>query len=248
MSESPERAFDRKGYRIERNAVPSDVLEKLTSAIDGARDRTGGGIRRGDLFGLRNLLRTVPEVRAFASTAPVSRIVHSILGIEARAVRGLFLDKTRLANWRLGWHRDLAIAVKRRTEVPGFRGWSVKEGVPHTLAPTEVLARMLTIRLHLDAADEGNGALKVIPGTHGDRYVNEQCFERLSNAAGVEVCEVNAGDIVVMSPLLVHCSEKCLSPDHRRVIHVEYSAGELPPPLEWNETVPIQAGPIRSGR
>ena len=47
-----------------------------------------------------------------------------------------------------------------------FGPWSVKDGVPHVQAPAEYLEQMLAVRLHLDDADEENGALRVLVGSH----------------------------------------------------------------------------------
>ena len=43
----------------------------------------------------------------------------------------------------------LSIAVAERREAPGFRGWSVKQGVLHVQPPADILEGMLTLRLHL---------------------------------------------------------------------------------------------------
>lgn len=223
------------------------MIREITAAIERAKRAPGSHLRGSDLFGFRNLLSAVPEVRDLAIGGQPASIAHAILGEGTRAVRGLFLDKTRSANWRLGWHRDQVVAVSRRAEVSGFRGWSTKDGVLHALAPAEVLADMVTVRLHLDPAEETSGALKVVPGSHA-RGLDERDPEHLSRTMGIEVCEVRAGDIVVMSPLLVHSSEKCRIPKHRRVVHIEYSAAELPAPLQWKEVFPVQLDSIRSGR
>ena len=93
-------------------------------------------------------------------------IVRAILGPGAFVVRGLFFDKTLEANWNLPWHQDLTIAVQEREHVPGFGPWTVKAGIPHVHAPSELLERMVTIRLHLDDCDLENGPMRVLPGSH----------------------------------------------------------------------------------
>ena len=42
----------------------------------------------------------------------------------------------------------------------------MKHGVPHVQPPVKLLAEMVTLRLHLDFTHSGNGALRVIPGSH----------------------------------------------------------------------------------
>lgn len=73
----------------------------------------------------------------------------------------------------------MTIAVRERREAPGFGPWSVKTGIPHAHAPPAVLERMLTVRLHLEKADELNGALRVIPRSHRRGRLSEEqidCF------------------------------------------------------------------------
>jgi hypothetical protein len=38
-----------------------------------------------------------------------------------------------------------------------------------------------------------------------------------------------------MRPLLLHASSAASAPGHRRVIHIEYAAGNLPGGLAWAE-------------
>ena len=47
------------------------------------------------------------------------------------------------------------------------------------------------------------------------------------------VCEVLAGDAVIMCPLLLHASSPMTSGERRRVIHLEFADFALPAPLEW---------------
>lgn len=98
---------------------------------------------------------------------------------------------------------------------------------------------MVTLRVHLDACDELNGALKVIPGSHRRLDVDEASLSEHARREGVVVCVVERGDAVLMRPLIAHSSDKCETPAHRRVIHIEYAAAPLPPPLNWNAYVPI---------
>ncbi len=175
------------GFFIARDVVPEPVLSALEEAVARAQQSPGGRRRRGELFGMRNLL-AVPEVRHLAGCEPFRDLVVPVLGAGAMAVRGLFFDKTPAANWRLGWHQDRAIAVKQRVEVDGYGPWSTKAGVCHVYPPLEILADMVTVRLHLDDCDATNGALKVIPGTHARPELAKAEINELATAQGFEVC------------------------------------------------------------
>jgi ectoine hydroxylase-related dioxygenase (phytanoyl-CoA dioxygenase family) len=99
--------------------------------------------------------------------------------------------------------------------------------------PAEVLASILTVRLHLDDADEAGGALKVVPGSHRYGRLSPAEIQRLKGSAGVVTCAVKRGGALLMRPLLLHASSAAARPLHRRVLHLEYSAHKLPGGLEW---------------
>ena len=91
-----------------------------------------------------------------------------MLGPRAFAVRALFFDKTPGANWNLPWHQDVTIAVKGRRDVAGFGPWTLKAGIHHVHAPGPLLARMVTIRIHLDDCRPESGPMRVLPGSHAE--------------------------------------------------------------------------------
>jgi hypothetical protein len=124
-----------------------------------------------------------------------------------------------------------------RTAWP-IRKPTVKAGVPHVEAPVEILASMVTVRIHLDAMDNKNGPLRVVPGSHlmssSDRNKEE----------GISI-HCNAGDVFLMRPLLPHSSSQCVA-DHsgnRRIVHLEYARGPiLPDGFDWQTFVPLAPG------
>ena len=145
-------------------------------------------------------------------------------------MRALLFDKAPNANWSLGWHQDLKIAVARRVDVPGFGAWSVKEGVPHCRPTRQILEACLAVRIHLDCSHRENGPLRVLAGTHRDGIrVAPEPWELDRE----EVVLADAGAIVLMRPLLFHASSKATIPTHRRVIHIEFSSARLPGGLDW---------------
>jgi ectoine hydroxylase-related dioxygenase (phytanoyl-CoA dioxygenase family) len=185
---------------------------------------------------MRNLLSRYPCVAAWAKSMAGGETVERILGREAFCVRALLFDKTPEANWKVAWHQDLSIAVRHRVDVPGFGPWSVKAGVPHVQPPVDVLERMLTIRLHLDDCDEANGPLKVLPGSHAAGVLSPHALDGWRRRIAPVACVVPAGGAMLMRPLLVHASSSANSPSHRRVIHLEFAAVELPGGLQWHES------------
>jgi ectoine hydroxylase-related dioxygenase (phytanoyl-CoA dioxygenase family) len=182
--------------------------------------------------GQRSILWQNAAVRALAVSAKMSALLQAAGVPSARPVRAIFFDKNPAKNWAVPWHQDVAIAVARRIDTPGFHGWSMKDGVPHVQPPAEYLARMVTVRLHLDDCPAANGALRVIPGSHRHGLLAEDAIARLPQS-GEQVCELARGGALLMRPLLLHASSRASRPAHRRIVHIEYSPDALPNGLEW---------------
>lgn len=223
-----------RGFAVVENVVDTKTISTLLCALATIRVQ-GASQRAGKAFGIRNLLNVVPVARELAQSFACRELVKPILGSRARVVRGLYFDKHRDANWKVAWHQDLSIAVRERIEIEGHGPWSIKAGIPHVQPPVEVLENMLTLRLHLDDADETNGALRVLPGTHKHGRLDARQIEYWKQHETAVTCSVKSGGAVVMRPLLLHSSSTAATPRHRRVLHFEYCWVDLPGGLEWFE-------------
>jgi ectoine hydroxylase-related dioxygenase (phytanoyl-CoA dioxygenase family) len=224
--------LQKQGFAIIPAVVDVNQIEGLISDLEGL-DRGDSIRRKGGVFAVRNLLDVCLAVRDLAHSAIIREIVTSILGEQAFPVRGILFDKTPDANWLVPWHQDVTIAVAEKREVAGFGPWSIKAGVIHVQPPAAVLERMLSIRIHLDPCGERNGALKVIPSSHRRGRIPEQEAIRLAAEGSPTICAVDAGDALLMRPLLLHASSASTNPQHRRVIHLDFAASKLPKPLQW---------------
>ena len=221
------------GFGLVPGVVDYDDLQRLSRIADEVIQHPLARVRRGSAYGLRNLLQTMPAALELAHSPKILKIVQSVLGPEAKPVKGILFDKTEQANWAVPWHQDVTIAVKERKAVPGYDAWSEKDGIPHIQPPVEVLQSILAVRIHLDPCPAENGALKVIPGSHAHGRLDDAEIERWKFTEPPVVCTANAGDLLLMRPLLLHSSAVATIPTHRRVIHVEYTAFQLPGGLEW---------------
>jgi ectoine hydroxylase-related dioxygenase (phytanoyl-CoA dioxygenase family) len=163
-------------------------------------------------------------------------LVESIFHGPGFPVRAILFDKNPDVNWTVSWHQDLAIPLEERLETPGFQGWSKKEGVWHAHPPVDVLERMVTARIHLDDCHPESGPLCVLPGSHREGRMSAESIEEFKARTRPHVCEVRAGEILLMRPLLLHASESARFGGHRRVIHIEYGSGSLPGGLRWAGT------------
>jgi ectoine hydroxylase-related dioxygenase (phytanoyl-CoA dioxygenase family) len=215
-----------RGYHIIPNLIDRTLTHQLIQAI--ATQINSDNLKP---HGIRNLLTLVSAVRELANSEIVLPIVQTILGSNAKVVRGIFFDKTPEANWKVPWHQDLTMALQQKIELPGYSAWSIKAGIHHVQPPLKILEQMLTVRIHLDAADESNGALRVIPGSHRSGKIPQPEISHHTNFS--ITCCVNSGDTLLMRPLLLHASSPANSPNHRRVIHLEYCSADLPVELNW---------------
>jgi ectoine hydroxylase-related dioxygenase (phytanoyl-CoA dioxygenase family) len=159
----------------------------------------------------------------------------AVLGDGFGLVRVLFFDKPPDRTWSLPWHKDLTIAVRdNRLPSNRFCHPTTKVGVPHVEAPVELLATMLTVRIHLDPMTEENGPLRLLPGSHRDGKAM-----RL-NVVSAYTLNVSPGDVLLVRPLVTHCSAPSNSQTllHRRVLHLEFAASpSLPDGYAWHDYV-----------
>jgi ectoine hydroxylase-related dioxygenase (phytanoyl-CoA dioxygenase family) len=217
------------GFAIVESVLTTAQIEQMrTVAAQGTALS-----RSGSAYGGRNLL-ALAEVRNLAADRAIRDLVTPVVSQGAIPVRALFFDKTPGANWPVLWHQDLTIALAERHDREGWGPWSVKAGIPHVEPPATLLAQMLTIRLHLDDCHAGNGPLRVIPGSHALGRLSRDRIQAIRQSTGEATCTAPEGSALLMRPLLLHASSPARTPDHRRVLHIEYAPENLlPPPLRW---------------
>ena len=221
----------RDGWAVTPPVVPPPLLASTAESLAGAvTDPLRGGAR--------NLL-DLPAATELARCDAVRAVAESVLGRGCFAVRGLLFDKRPGANWKVPWHQDLTIAVREQREVEGFGPWSVKAGVTHVQAPPAVLEQMLAVRIHLDDCGADNGPLRLISGTHTVGVLRPPAIDELVATYGAEVGVAVAGSILAFRPLLLHASSAAATPSHRRVVHLDFAACELPGGLDWRWRVGV---------
>jgi len=234
---NPAESVRLDGYAVVPGVVDLATVDGLTRSIESARSADSALKHDGDLYGMRDILRAIPEVRRLAGSPELLALVEPVLGPGSFAVRGLLFDKTPAANWSVPWHQDLTIAVRERVDAPGFGPWTRKAGIPHVRPPVEVLEGMITLRVHLDDCGPDQGPLRVLPGSHRDgRLSAEATRDHLETVKAVD-CLVDRGGVVMMRPLLLHASSSAVSPRRRRVVHLEYASAPLPGGVDWFEVV-----------
>ncbi len=226
--------FERDGFQIVKSLVEPDECDLLAAELTPLFEQQQK-TTKSKIGGVRNLLHTNSHVSAFSKSHRLLSVLERLNGLQMFPVRAIFFDKNPEANWLVPWHQDLAIAVAERIETPGYTGWSNKDGVPHAHPPKEILESMITVRLHLDDCDTKNGALKVIPQSHCHGKLDAVEISKQTTANQPVICKASKGDVLLMRPLLLHSSSPAENPKHRRVLHIEYAAQELPNGLKWLE-------------
>jgi phytanoyl-CoA dioxygenase PhyH len=213
----------RDGAQRVSAAVSADDLQSLHAALAHLPP---------DQAGIR--LQGNPTLRPFLlPTGSIGRIAASVLDLRCQPVRAILFDKTPATNWSLAWHQDRVIAVAERTEVAGFGPWTVKDGLLHVSPPFEVLAGMVTLRVHLDPVPATNAPLLVAPGSHRLGRIPAAEVPDVVRRCGTLACLADAGDIWMYATPILHASEAAAEPARRRVLQVDYAAGELPGGLKW---------------
>lgn len=223
------------GVFVLKNALDEETVLNLIANLSQIKPPENFSRKIETIYGVRDLLNISPSIREFSQSIGVRKVIESILGERAKVVRAIYFDKTAAANWKVPWHQDLTIAVREKIETKGFSAWTIKSHIQHVQPPIDIIKNMVTLRFHLDDADENNGALKVIPESHlNGRLTAEQIKVEYQNRR-TELCCVKKGDCLMMHPLILHSSSAGTNPKSRRVIHFEFSAEKLPNNLEWHE-------------
>jgi Phytanoyl-CoA dioxygenase (PhyH) len=215
--------FVRDGAQRFRSALGFSALHDIDQAV-AALPPDQAGVR---LYG-NTALRPFLD-----ASAAVGAIAASVLGPTCRPVRAIFFDKTPTMNWALAWHQDRTIVVAERVDVEGFGSWTAKNGLVHVAPPVEVLAGMVTLRVHLDAVPLTNAPLLIAPGSHKLGRIPETKVKDAVRQCGTFACVADPGDIWLYATLILHASEAADEPAHRRVLQVDFAATNLPGGLKW---------------
>ncbi len=219
-----------KGYAILHNVFGKKEINHIKSKLYGYLKSSN---QSNNDYAIRNLLQEIPDLKTMLLNSNLMYILKKI-SPDLFLTKAIYFDKTPESNWYITWHQDIIINVKEKIETKGFTGWTKKSGVHGVCPPEEILKDTITVRIHLDDADETNGALKVVPGSHNKKLSDEEISLITQNSIPY-VCEVAACGIQIMKPLILHSSSKATSQKHRRVIHLEFNTMELPNGLEWGE-------------
>ncbi len=220
------------GFTVIDQVYPASSVDSILSIINKADTSKHTFRKSNDLFAIRRFLKELPETIPFIFSGKLQSIIQQLFGSGFFVVKSIYFDKPAGSNWFVSYHQDLTIAVNEKSDITGFGPWSLKEGGYAVQPPLPILENNFTVRIHLDDTNTGNGALRVIPGSHLKGIYRTENID----AKETEItCDVPKAGIMIMRPLLLHASGKTTNSTKRRVIHIEFSNQLLPSPLDWSE-------------
>jgi hypothetical protein len=106
-AESVAESVERDGYAIAPSVADRALIERLREACPPIPSA-----------GVRDLLSAAPVFRTLADHPTVRRLASSVLGRPAFVTRAILFDKAPGANWALGFHQDVTIAVASASRLP----------------------------------------------------------------------------------------------------------------------------------
>jgi ectoine hydroxylase-related dioxygenase (phytanoyl-CoA dioxygenase family) len=229
--------IDKKGFTIIESIFSKNEIQNLIEIIENATQNSDNFRKSENLFAIRNLLQEIPALNKILWNENLKSLIQNTFGENYFNVKAIYFDKPANSNWIVAWHQDLTISVDGRQEIEGFTNWSLKQGLQAVQPPRQVLENIYTVRIHLDDCDETNGALRVSPKSHHHGVLQVSDYERFLSEE--VTCNVLAGGVMLMKPLILHASNKSISNRNRRVIHLEFSDIKLPNGLIWREKMNI---------
>ncbi|GLP99715.1 phytanoyl-CoA dioxygenase [Methylophaga thalassica] len=218
--------IEENGFEMHSSFLCNDSINEITTEIE-ALDSDF------PKHGIRNAEKKLSSVRNLVESDLLLEKARIYLTGKPEVVRVIVFDKTADKNWLVTWHQDKTISVSDKKEVDGWGPWTLKDGVHHVQPKLNVLEEMVTFRIHLDDANESNGCLKVIPKSHKLGILSKNEQDRIVAESEAYICSAKSGDLLVMRPHLLHSSSKGTEPNHRRIVHIEYSSFQLPIGLAW---------------
>ncbi|RYY52411.1 MAG: phytanoyl-CoA dioxygenase [Chitinophagaceae bacterium] len=226
-----------KGYCIIPSVYSPSEVGEIDDVINAAGQESPLFRKSKDLFAIRQFLKQVPEAAPAIFTSRLADITTRLFGNGYFVVKSIYFDKPAASNWFVAYHQDLTISVGEKVNIDGYGPWTVKQDQFAVQPPMPVLEDNFTIRIHLDDAGPENGALKVVPGSHRKGEYRAEAIDW--SVETEDTCEVPAGGVMIMRPLLLHASGRTTNQQRRRVLHIEFSRTSLPSLLHWSEKLEI---------
>ena len=216
-------SFQNQGYALVKQALTAAQVACLLAKLPDPVTLSGG----------TRCLLDLPWCAALTGQLRSHPSLQALIGLHAVAVQCTYFEKSSGRNWLVPMHQDRSIPVAKKTDSAGLTGWSEKEGQHFVHAPLDLLRQLVAVRLHLDDCNVEDGPLRVVPGSHHQGLLKDAEVASLRQARGEVTCAAAAGDVLVLSPLLLHASSKSMGKGRRRLLHFVFGPHQPGHGLEW---------------
>jgi hypothetical protein len=213
----PSGDFNELGFVRFPSAIDIQALSSLTHIATGIPGDAGG----------RRWAGPALEALVVNPTAFPVRDIIKKLAPDATVLRIVAFKKDEGANWFVPAHQDRSVPIPSAELPPGFSRPTRKDDGWQAEAPIEVLQTMRTIRIFVDPATADDGPLEVAPGTHRLGRIEQSGIRAIVERSKWQQLTGGAGDVVMLSPLLLHRSQRAIEPRGRRVLQVECIPPEI---------------------
>lgn len=215
--------FEADGYALVPEILSEEECADITERIVPSATSSGGS---------RALLRE-DWCASLAARLRIDSRLADLAPEAGIAVQCTYFEKSRARNWIVPIHQDLSVPIAARVDDPMLSGWSEKEGQLFVQAPSELLAQMVALRVHLESCLESDGPLRVVPGSHRLGRIETGLELALRAELGEITCVAARGSVLAIRPLLLHASSKATGKSRRRVLHFLFGPSDLPCGLRW---------------
>jgi ectoine hydroxylase-related dioxygenase (phytanoyl-CoA dioxygenase family) len=164
-------------------------------------------------------------LQSSAMRSVTRKIVALLPGMDV--LRAVAFRKDADANWFVPPHQDRSIPVPSAALLPGFDKLTRKDGGWQAEAPIAVLQAMRNCRIFVDRTTSDDGPLEVIRGSHRRGRIEQAEIPAVVGRASWHPLTGEAGDLVILSPLLLHRSRRATEPSGRRVLQIECIPEEM---------------------
>lgn len=201
MPLSPEQlnAFDQSGFVKLPGLIPPSQLQRLQELFD--EQMTPGNTAAVQSVMMQNGKDYVTNLELLCNKG-------NLAGLELLGSPFLLEIAEQICGPDFFMIQEFAVIKNAGDEVPVL--W-------HQDMVHERKGRCFTIGFYLDDADEGDGALRVVPGSH----LSGEPICVLKRKPYTEVA-MRAGDVLVHDMMLAHCSEPIRNKQRRRVLYFEF--------------------------
>lgn len=221
------------GFSVIGNIYTDQEINEMASCLEHANQHSNSFMKTKDLFAIRQLIVHIPSLKKPLFNSKMMELISTFSESDYFLTKAIYFDKPSASNWFVAYHQDLSISVKEKVDLNQFKNWTYKKGQYGVQPPLEILEDTITVRIHLDKTDTGNGALRVIPKSHLHGIIRSDSNDW--NRESEIVCDVEKGGAMLMKPLTLHASKRTTNRKQRRVIHLEFNKHLLPKPLQWLE-------------